>query len=70
MKDKTLRLLENLLSDSSFINWVKKKNKNDSSFWNLWIKNTLVRNIHNISNILCPYIAIVFKVNNFSFSWG
>jgi len=39
MKDKTLRLLENLLSDSSFINWVKKKNKNDSSFWNLWIKN-------------------------------
>lgn len=39
MKDKTPHLLENLLSDSSFINWVKKRNKNDSSFWNLWIKN-------------------------------
>lgn len=39
MENETPQLLETLLSDASFVNWVKKENKNDSAFWNLWIKN-------------------------------
>ncbi len=33
------KLLENLLEDTSFINWAKKKNQNDINYWNSWISN-------------------------------
>lgn len=32
-------LLENLLKDTSFINWAKKINRNDIYYWNNWISN-------------------------------
>ncbi len=32
-------LLENLIEDTSFINWAKKENRNDINYWNSWISN-------------------------------
>ncbi|WP_298480020.1 FecR family protein [uncultured Maribacter sp.] len=32
-------LLDNLLQDTSFINWAKKSNRNDIQYWNSWIRN-------------------------------
>lgn len=37
MQENKQQLLENLLNDTSFKNWVFKKNRNDSAFWNNWI---------------------------------
>lgn len=39
MNNVDQKLLENLIQDSSFINWVKKSNRNDIQYWNTWIIN-------------------------------
>ena len=39
MQENKQHLLENLLNDTSFKNWVYKKNRNDIAFWNNWIAN-------------------------------
>lgn len=39
MEDNKQYLLENLLNDTSFKNWVYKSNRNDTVFWNNWIHN-------------------------------
>ena len=41
MQENKQHLLENLLNDTSFNNWVFKKNRNDSAFWNNWISNNV-----------------------------
>ncbi|ADV51439.1 anti-FecI sigma factor, FecR [Cellulophaga algicola DSM 14237] len=37
MEESKQHLLENLLEDTSFKNWVYKRNRNDVAFWNKWI---------------------------------
>lgn len=37
MEENKQHLLENLLEDTSFKNWVHKRNRNDVVFWNKWI---------------------------------
>ncbi|WP_282132410.1 FecR family protein [Cellulophaga baltica] len=37
MEESKQHLLENLLEDTSFKNWVYKRNRNDVTFWNKWI---------------------------------
>ena len=65
MSKQKQHLLENLLNDSSFKNWVYKKNRNDSAFWNNWIAN-------NPNHLETLYIArdiilgISFKKNTIS----
>jgi hypothetical protein len=31
--------LQELLNDSSFVNWAKSANNNDIEYWNTWITN-------------------------------
>ncbi|RKR12893.1 FecR family protein [Maribacter vaceletii] len=39
MKNIDQHFLDNLIKDQSFINWIKKSNRNDIQYWNSWISN-------------------------------
>tara|TARA_R110002050_G_scaffold16019_2_gene49062 strand:- start:161020 stop:162030 length:1011 start_codon:yes stop_codon:yes gene_type:complete len=52
MEDNKQYLLENLLNDTSFKNWVYKSNRNDTVFWNNWINNNPA------------YIAIIYTAKD------
>ena len=55
MKEDFKPLLDNLLNDSSFRNWVTKSNKNDMAFWNSWID----KNPHDIETIYAAKDIII-----------
>ncbi len=60
MENNKQHLLENLLNDTSFENWVYKKNRNDIAFWNNWIQDNAdqVDTIYNARDII---LGINFK---------
>ena len=65
MEDNKQYLLENLLNDTSFKNWVYKSNRNDTVFWNNWINNnpTYIEIIYTAKDII---LGISFKKEELS----
>ena len=39
MNLKNHNLISQLIEDESFIRWVKGSNKNDTDYWNKWVRN-------------------------------